>query len=1060
MVPLVVRSHYSLGWGVGSPERLCRAARKRGFSRLALTDTDGLYGLWDFLDACKRHGLRPIVGAEIAQPVATDAVAIPRSPLPDPHSQPRSEPRCVCLVEDETGYRNLCRLLTLRHCAGSGVHGLAPEIRQAAPFDLIHQVAAHAKGLTVLVFRPEWLDRFHALGVRAGAAVPRRPTTGFEDLRKAARRLNAPLVAVPGNFFVDPEEHEAHRVLRAIALNSTLSRLGPGEAASQEAWLADAADYRRRFEIEPGAIAATEAVAERCAFCGPPRTPVFPKWRDPSGKPAAQVLRELTYAGAVERYGQDLPENVVERLERELALIEQKGFSDYFLVVRGIVRRSPRTCGRGSAAASIVAYCLGITNVCPVKFNLYFERFLNPGRTDPPDIDIDFAWDERDVVLAAVLNRYAGHCAMVSNHVFFQPRMLLREIAKVFGLPGGEIGRMLDRLPFALREDRGEADPDEPIDRLPPLRGEDFPPPWPEILRWADALTGTPRNLSVHPGGVVIAPRPLDEYVPLEPAPKGVAVVQWEKDGSEAAGLVKIDLLGNRSLAVIRDTLAALRATGHPVDDLRWQPEDDPATQATVAAGQTMGCFYIESPATRLLQQKTRRGDYAHLVIHSSIIRPAANEYLREYIRRLRGGAWEPMHPLLSDVLAETYGIMVYQEHVALVAMALAGFNHEEADQLRKVISKKDRERHLPEFKRRFADGARARGVPDETIEQVWRMTMSFAGYSFCKPHSASYARVSFQSAWLKTHYPAEFMAAVISNGGGFYNTFAYVSEARRLGLTIRPPDVNLSEVAWVGRTSLEPSPSMLGAHELSRTYRGTLRVGLQAVKHLGEATARRIVGRRADRPYSDMHDFLTRVGADEEEVRALIHAGACDALRPGADRATLLWEAATWRHPLRRRKASNDGPSLFDDAPGAALPVSALPELPQGTERERLRLEFMALGFLVDRHPLTLYEEAVRRRRAVKARDLRAHVGRRVTCAGWPIAGKAVSTREGETMEFLTFEDETGTLETTFFPAAFRRHGDLLQEQAPCLLYGLVEEEFDAVTLTVQRLERLRAGA
>jgi DNA polymerase-3 subunit alpha/error-prone DNA polymerase len=918
-------------------------------------------------------------------------------------------------------------------------------------------VAAHAEGLTVLTFLPDVLEAFHAAGVRACAAVSRRPSTGFETLRKTARRLNAPLVAVPGSFFVDPEDHEAHRVLRAIALNSTLSRLGSGDAAPPEAWLADAAEYRRRFEIEPEMIAATEAIAERCAFTGPPRTAVFPQWRDPSGQPTAQVLRDLAYAGAAERYGNDLPENIVERIEHELSLIERKGFSDYFLVVREIVRRSPRTCGRGSGAASIVAYCLGITNVCPVKFNLYFERFLNPGRTDPPDIDVDFAWDERDAVLASVLGQHAGHSAMVSNHVFFQPRMLLREIAKVLGVPDGEIKRVLDRLPFFLREDQGDADLDEQLERLPPLRPEDFPPPWPEILRLAGGLTGTPRNLSVHPGGVVITPRPIAEYVPLEPAAKGVAIVQWEKDGSETGGLVKIDLLGNRSLAVIRDALAAVNAAREtrpptpgqgppPIDELKWQPEDDPATQANVAAGRTMGCFYIESPAMRLLQQKTQRGDYAHLVIHSSIIRPAANEYIREYVRRLRGGAWEPMHPLLTDVLSETYGIMVYQEHVALASMALAGFSHEEADRLRKIISKKDRERHLPDFKQRFADGAQARGVSDEVIEQVWRMMMSFAGYSFCKPHSASYARVSFQAAWLKTHCPAEFMAAVISNQGGFYSTFAYVSEARRLGLTLRPPDVNLSGFAWTGHTAASPS-------------RGTLRVGLMAVKHLSDATARRIVERREGRPYADMHDFLTRVEADEEEVRSLIHAGACDALRPGADRATLLWEAAAWKHHGRRKKAGRDAPSLFDEPGAPALAASALPDLPKGTELERLRLEFSALGFLCGRHPMALYEDVLRRRRPIKARDLSAHVGRRVTCAGWLITGKVVSTREGEPMEFLTFEDETGTIETTFFPGAYRRHWDQLQAHAPCLFHGLVAEDFGAITLTVERMERLGAA-
>jgi DNA polymerase-3 subunit alpha/error-prone DNA polymerase len=1095
MVPLAVRSHFSLGWGIGDPERLCRAARQRGYTRLALTDTDGLYGLWPFLDACRRENLRPIVGAEV--------------------TEPQSPRRAVCLVENAEGYRNLCRLLTARHTTGLELWGLKPEAngngtpptppytkggKTTARFDLQRAIAEHAKGLVVLTADTELLRALHAAGVTVAAAAPRlAASAGFEKLRRAAQALAVPLVATPASFFLEPEDFEFHRTLRAVALNSTLSRLTPGETASPDAWLAAPAEYRRRFEIAPEAVDATEALAERCAFTGPDTTTVFPEWVDPSGRPAPAALRELAYAGARARYGQDLPETIVERLEHELRLIETKGFSDYFLVVREIVQRSPRTCGRGSGAASIVAYCLGITNICPVKHNLYFERFLNPGRKDPPDIDVDFAWDERDGVLASVLTRYAGHAAMVCNHVLFQPRMILREVAKVFGLPEGEIQRTLDSLPLFLREDQGDADLEEQMALLPPPREEDFPPPWPEILRHAGALAGIPRYLSVHPGGVVITPRPLSDLAPLEGAAKGVAILQWEKDGTEEAGLVKIDLLGNRSLAVIRDALHNLRANGAALDERRWEPEDDPDTQAAVAAGRTMGCFYIESPAMRLLQRKTGRGDFEHLVIHSSIIRPAANEYIREYVKRLRGARWEPLHPLLTGVLAETYGVMVYQEHVSLSAIALAGFSHEEADRLRKIISKKDRERRLPDFKERFAAGARTRGVPEETIEAVWRMMMSFAGYSFCKPHSASYARVSFQAAYLKVHHPAEFMAAVIANQGGFYSTFAYVSEAQRLGLNIRPPDVNLSHERWTGNSgnsgdtilsSRLPGNSMVSS-ELPPC--GALRVGLQAVKGLSETARLRIAafreGREPEapapgvrpgtaedyrpldlaRPYASLRDFLERAQPDEEEARALILCGACDGLHPGRDRASLLWELAAWRHRRGRKRGQIPSPSLFDDAGNSGdtilfprLPKNSMvspelpPDLPPGTEIERLRQEFSVLGFLCDRHPMALYAETLAKLRPVKARELHCHAGRRVRCAGLLITGKVVSTREGEPMEFLTFEDESGTLEATFFPETYRRYWHLLHSPGPFVLAGLVEEDFGAVTLTVERLEKL----
>jgi DNA polymerase-3 subunit alpha/error-prone DNA polymerase len=508
-----------------------------------------------------------------------------------------------------------------------------------------------------------------------------------------------------------------------------------------------------------------------------------------------------------------------------------------------------------------------------------------------------------------------------------------------------------------------------------------------------------------------------------------VPIIQWEKDATEDAGLVKIDLLGNRSLGVIRDALAGVRANGGHVDEERWTPEEDFATQEAVAQGRTMGCFYIESPAMRLLQKKSGVGDFAHLVIHSSIIRPAANEFIQEYIRRLHGGAWDPIHPLLADVLAETFGIMVYQEDVSRAAVALAGFSHAEADRLRKVMSKKDREYHLKDFRTRFFEGARTRGIEHATMEVVWDMMMSFSGYSFCKPHSASYARVSFQAAYLKVHHPAEFMAAVISNQGGYYTTFAYVSEARRLGLTILPPDVTCSRQRWTGR-----------GH--------TVRVGLQAVKGLGTATGARIVAERCRRPFRGGMDFLKRVRPDEAEARALIRCGALDSLTPSGERAGLMWMLARWQ---RNDDGVSGGDALFDTPAGMAPPP-----LPQEDPLERLRREFTVLGFLCDRHPMALYRAALQGRQTVEARNLGRWQGRRVRFGGWFVTGKVVHTKHGDPMEFLTFEDETDMIETTFFPDVYRRFCHMLDWGRPYLLSGRVETDWGALTLTVDHVAAL----
>ncbi len=744
------------------------------------------------------------------------------------------------------------------------------------------------------------------------------------------------------------------------------------------------------------------------------------------------ALRKAAYKGARKRYGDDLSEAVVERMEHELHMIKKMGFSSYFLVVQDIVSRSPRICGRGSGAASLVAYSLGITNVCPIKHNLYFERFLNPGRSDPPDIDIDFAWDERDAVLESVLKQYNGHAALISNHVFFQPRMAIRETAKVFGLTEREIGRVTKRLPWFWKASCPEEDFFQCLKQLPELSGFDFPSPWPDIIRIARYIIGVPRYISVHPGGVVITPAPISHYVPVELAPKGIPIIQWEKDAAEESGLVKIDLLGNRSLAVIRDAISNLRENGAKFDEAFWEPEDDIATQANVAKGNTMGCFYIESPAMRMLQKKTKTGDFNHLVINSSIIRPAANEFIREYVRRLHGGNWEPVHPLLADVLEETYGIMVYQEDVSKAAVALAGFSHVDADGLRKIMSKKDKVRKLDDYKARFIAGAHAKGVRMDRIEALWNMMMSFSGYSFCKPHSASYARVSFQAAYLKTHYPAEFMAAVITNQGGFYSTFAYVSEARRMGVKILPPDVNKSDIRWKGAA-------------------GTIRVGLSSVKNLRSETCNRIVTRRKEKPYRDIIDFLDRIGPDETEVRSLINAGAFDLLHPNEDRTALLWEVVCRQMSGSKRSGAGD---LFKKKTAVSKP-----KLPAEKHPARLRKEFEALGFLCDRHPMVLYAGILKHPGIVKAADLNHFIGRHVRVAGLLITGKVVHTKHGDPMEFLTFEDDTGLIETVFFPKAYRRFCAVLDRSRPFILHGKVDVDFGAVSLSVTQVEPLEVG-
>ncbi|MDR3630267.1 MAG: DNA polymerase III subunit alpha [Desulfocapsaceae bacterium] len=998
MFPLRVRSHYSLMHGTASPAALCRRATALGYSGLALTDRDNLYGLWSFLSACRQEKLRPVVGAEI--------------------SEPQGSRLATCLVKNAVGYRNLCQLLTKRHCQG---------------LILAEDLPGRAEGLLALTDDLSLLQELHRQGVQAAADLGSQPSAIGRELRSWALKAGVTAVATPKSVMGTAEEKELYWLLRAIAGNTSLSRL-PTYEQSKSVWALESADeYRKRFAVWPEVVPATDSLAEQCAFTGPEFGTVMPPWRNSGATEkgdAATVLRQQAYLGARHRYGDDLGEAVVERLEHELRIIGEMGFPSYFLVVHDIVhrkgpdglRRKRRICGRGSGAASLVAYCLEITNVCPIKYNLYFERFLNPGRTDPPDIDIDFAWDERDEVLAEVLGDFPGHSAMVCNHVVFQPRMAIRETAKVFGLPDAEISNLTKRMPWIFK---GGEDLPEKLSRLPSLRDQDFSEPWPRIFSLASRLIGIPRYLSVHPGGVVITPRPISEYVPVEYAVKGVPIIQWEKDGAEEAGLVKIDILGNRSLGVIRDCIQAVKSQGTNLDELHWNPEEDPRTKCGVAKGTTMGCFYIESPAMRLLQQKAGTGDFEQLVIQSSIIRPAANEFVREYVRRLHGGAWQPLHPAVGDVLDDTFGLMVYQEDVSRVAVAMAGFSHAAADGLRKVMSKKDKELRLRDYREQFYHGCGLSGVEKEDIDRVWQMMMSFDGYSFCKPHSASYARVSYQAAYLKHHFPAEFMAAVISNQGGYYSTFAYVSEAKRLGVTIDYPDVNRSVKQWTGHTD-------------------RIRVGLQAIGDLSKSLIGRILTERQKKDFVDSVDFWSRVQPADQEARALIHAGAMDSLDPSLNRTMLLWQWAAFQRS--RIQAVNS--SLFT----VRLPEP--PPLQPPDAVTLLRREFAVLGFLCRYHPIVLTGPSPRG--LIKIDLMPAQVGRRIRCAGWLLTGKLVSTRTGETMEFLTFEDDTGILETTFFPRTYERYAHMLQSGHPYILTGIVEEDYGAVSLVVEQLSRV----
>ena len=915
-----------------------------------------------------------------------------------------------------------------------------------------HEVVALAPTAAAYAALSSWLSRRHAdehalpslhglrLLVRDAEVGRWLAAAGAEvfwraELRPVTGSPPFPPVAVPLLPHIDADRVAA-AVLRAIRERGTVSRVpSPGHALAE--LLAMPAAYRG-YEDQLAASAAWREAPWAVPASGahtvhlPPLPPALLHCD------ADAELRRLAEAGIPQRYGAQPAIAVRLRLEHELAVIAGKRFASYIVTVHAIVR-GRRTCGRGSAASSLVVYLLGITNVDPLRWNLLFDRFLSPERIDPPDIDVDFPWDERDGVLAWIVTTFgAERVGMVATHQHLSGDGALREAARAHGLADAAITSVSQQLHELRRYGKDH---------------DALPEPWPAVLAAAERLRGAPRHVGVHCGGVVITEGPLAALVPVHPAAKTVAsdeqphsrwampAIAWEKDGAEDLGLVKIDILGNRSLAVVRDCLADLRALGVEVEKI-WQPLTDPATSALLARGDTIGCFYVESPAMRQLQAKVGDGSFERLVVHSSIIRPAGMAFINVYIARhhhLRAGLppeadWYP-HPVLGELLSESYGVLSYQEDVMLVAQRMAGFSPADANRLRKALGRADTAERLAQQVGAFVSGCRANGVDDTVINLVWRMISSFAGYSFAKAHSASYAMVSMQCAWLKTHHPAVFLARVIANEGGFYRRSAYVEEARRFGLRILPPCVQVGQWATVAE-------------------HGAIRLGLHCLSGLGQATATLI---RREQPFAGVRDLQQRSACASDELSALLDGGALDALLARLTPAQRAWTvaiASAERQGGRSRRGGCAGQlSIAVEAAADPLPPSLPPIVPAVLAQRR----WQRLGALPEAHPLALW--TFRRRPRLRAGEiLHLPTNSYVAFIAQVITRKTVNAVYDEPdglrtadMAFVTVEDETAVIETTWFPETFKRYAVLLERGEPLLITGTVERSWGVVSVAVR---------
>ncbi len=1088
-IPLHTHSHYSLLEGVDSPEALLHRAAACGYSALALTDTNNLYGAVPFVEAARRHGIRPILGACLRH----------------------ERQRCTVLIAEPAGYSSLCRILSRLHLnsgpsvplspLGRGVGGEGPSASRLDPSPqpspqrgegeadgplLTKLLAENAEGLHVLVDDLALAESLRdAFGSRLWLEVvrPARSEPRERELLEGGARLGLRPVASVAAHFVAPQGHDLFRLITAVRQGTLLDRLPRRLSITPDHHLVDAPALYQRFHDLPEAVINTERLAEQCRSDVLPRGVVLPPARVPRAHDEAGYLRLLcerglrrrglpplappSQGGEEEAAAQaEAGESVRQRLEQELHIINQRDLAGYFLVVRDIARDARRRgfsmALRGSAGNSLVCYLLGITHVDPLRFDLPLERFLHAGRPDLPDIDLDFDWKVRDQIIASTFERYgAERTAMISSHLFLQPRSAFREAGKVHGLSNEQISRLLETLSERVEgmlaetgreETRGRGDTEtrgekesEMSPRLrvavSPCRSFPLEPErWPRLLADARRLLGRPHHLSIHPGGIIITPGPIENYVPLQRAPKGIIITQFEKDAVEHIGLVKIDLLGNRALSTVDEARRIVRESGQ-VQTVAAASEPSISQARPLALlqrGDTLGVNQLESPAMRHLLIQMRPRGLLDVIQALALIRPGAASIgaKERFIRRRRD--LEPVdyiHPSLEPILHDTCGLMLYEDDALRVVQALTGLSAPEADRFRKQITKVQSREEATVLSKEFLASCARNGIPYEAASEMWIQLAKFNSYSFCKSHAVSYGLIAWEAVALKAHHPLQFWVAALNNNQGMYPRRVYVEAAKRAGIPLFLPCVNRSQRDF----AIEG---------------GGIRTGLSAIISLDEATREAILEDREQRgPYQSLAEFRQRVPIGPEALALLIQVGAFDFT--GQSRPALaLRQETEGSVPLSRERQEGDH-ALFSDA--WTLGPEVWNWAPADYPRVRLwKAEWERLGFLVGPPLMQLFRPFLPKG-LDDSRSLRARIGGRIRFAGLVAASRHTPTKHGEEMQFIALEDEWGLVDVTLFPNTCKPIAYLTM--GPYLVEGEVEEQFDVATVTATRVERCVAA-
>ncbi|MDR1210475.1 MAG: DNA polymerase III subunit alpha [Clostridiales bacterium] len=1041
-VHLHVHTEYSLLDGSAKIGALMGRVRELGMDACAITDHGVMFGAVDFYSAAKDAGIKPVVGCEV---YVASGSRLRRDSGPDNFYY-----HLVLLAENNDGLGNLMRLSSIGFTEGfyykprvdiemlrqygGGLIALSACLAGPVAKTLLNGTYAAAKEMALLyddIFgRGNFYLELQDHGLREQRTIN-------PNIIRISHETGIPLVATNDTHYLRPEDADAHDVLICIQTNKTVDDADRMTYAGGQFYVKSPEEMAKLFPKE--AIANTVRIAERCDVSFEFGKYKLPRFDAPGGDSAA-YLRGLCADGLARRYAEITPA-LSERLGSELSVIAEMGFTDYFLVVWDFIKYArdngiPVGPGRGSAAGCLVAYCLGITNIDPIKFGLIFERFLNPERVSMPDIDIDFCYERRQEVIDYVVAKYGSdRVAQIITFGTMAARAVIRDVGRALGMSYGSVDRVAKMIPFALGQTIDKA-----LDINRDLRAlAEGDPAVAKLIDMSRKLEGLPRHSSTHAAGVVICDRPIVEYVPLS-TNDSVVTTQFPMTTIERLGLLKMDFLGLRTLTVINDAVDEANRRGANIDIDRI-PDGDPKVFAMISAGKTEGVFQLESPGMTSFMKELIPRDVSDLTAGIALYRPGPMDFIPKYVRGKNSG--NPVtyaHPLLEPILSDTYGCIVYQEQVMRIVRDLAGYSLGHSDLVRRAMSKKKTD-VMEKERAQFIAGCESNGIPRVSAESVWADMADFAKYAFNKSHAAAYAVVSYQTAWLKCHYPTEFMAALLTSVMDFTTKIAeYISECRSLGLTVLPPDINES----LGRFAVLPG--------------GRIRFGFRAIKSVGRPMIEAIIrDREANGPFRSLTDFVGRMPPADISKRALesmILAGVFDSLG-----GTRLQYARSFERILsgKNRKSAMEGQiNLFDMSGGESESYrDDLPDCGEYRLEDMLAYEKTALGIYISGHPFAAFDKAVAGRLNLNGADFavtdengapaRVSDGQ-IARVGGVITGVTVkyTKRNNDAMSFVTIEDLYGAIEVIVFPQLHARTGSRFAEGLAVFVTGKVSVRED----------------